>query len=343
MDGILANIKTRLSKDSRFFGLIVIFLIAILAFRSQPHIAMWIGFVLAGYSAIANDSVQSLGSFISSNRYTKWWYLWLFLGSILVAVFTYGWMQGDVSYERLAKIPEVDTFNLVQLLAPLALLILTRLKMPVSTTFLLLAVFTDSKTITSMLEKTFMGYFLAFVSAIIIWAIIAEMKNKKIFFSEKYNESTWRILQWIATAYLWSTWLMQDTANIVVFLPRDISLTQIIVINTIMFFGMGLLLYMRGGRIQEIIQEKTDVVDPRSATVIDFVFGTILVYFKNINNLPMSTTWVFLGLLAGREVALSRLSKDHDQPYLRTLGLVMKDLGLASVGLLVSIGLAALA
>jgi hypothetical protein len=331
-----------IKNNSRFFGMISIFLVAILAFQNQPKIAMWIGFGLAGYSAIANDSVQSLGSFISSNKKAPWWLLWLFLGGILVAVFTYGWMHGDIAYERLTKIPEVDSFSIVQLAAPLILLILTHLKMPVSTTFLLLAVFTDAKTITSMLEKTFMGYFVAFVSALIIWALMAEMKKRKIFFKEKYNYSAWRVLQWLATGYLWSTWLMQDTANIVVFLPRAITTAQFIAIISTLFLGMGLLLYIRGGRIQEIIQEKTDVVDPRSATIIDFVFGTILIFFKNINNIPMSTTWVFLGLLAGREVALSRLS-GHDQPYAKTLGLVMKDLALASIGLVISIAIAYLA
>ena len=32
-------------------------------------------------------------------------------------------------------------------------------------------------------------------------------------------------------------------------------------------------------------------------------------YFKEINDIPMSTTWVFLGLLAGRELAISFVAK----------------------------------
>ena len=56
----------------------------------------------------------------------------------------------------------------------------------------------------------------------------------------------------------------------------------------------------------------------------------------------MSTTWVFLGLLAGREVALTRLS-GHKQPYQRTLALVMKDLFRAGIGLGISFLLALLA
>ncbi|MDA1060200.1 MAG: hypothetical protein O3B47_00200 [bacterium] len=330
--------ETFLMREGKFLLLMGLFVVACAIFYNQAVIAMWIGFALAGYSAISNDSIQTLGTFISSNKKTKWWILWLFIGGILSAVMLYGWYSnsGDVAFGRLERIPEPNEFHLLQLLAPVVLLILTRFKMPVSTTFLLLAVFSNSKTIGAMLEKTFIGYFVAFVSALLIWAVVGELMNKKIFFKEKYNESGWRVFQWIATSYLWITWLMQDLANVAVFLPRALSLNQVLVMVVFLFFGMGLLLFLRGGRIQEIITEKTDVVDVRAATIIDLVFGTILLVFKTWNNLPMSTTWVFLGLLAGREVSLARFT-GHDKPYTRTLGLVMKDLAFASIGLLVSL------
>lgn len=114
---------------------------------------------------------------------------------------------------------------------------------------------------------------------------------------------------------------------------------QIIPIIIVLFLGMGVLLYLRGGKIQEIITEKKDVTDPRSATIIDFVFALLLYFFKQVNNIPMSTTWVFLGLLAGREIALMNLSGE-ERKYRRTLALVMKDLALAGIGLLVSLGIA---
>tara|TARA_R110002072_G_scaffold160900_2_gene312404 strand:+ start:26 stop:274 length:249 start_codon:yes stop_codon:yes gene_type:complete len=44
----------------------------------------------------------------------------------------------------------------------------------------------------------------------------------------------------------------------------------------------------------------------RSATIIDFTYALILWYFKEYNNIPMSTTWVFVGLLCGRELAVYR-------------------------------------
>ena len=330
--------ETFLKREGKFLLLMGLFVVACGIFYGQPVIAMWIGFALAGYSAVSNDSIQTLGTFISSNRNVRWWILWLFIGGILAAVMLYGWHSNgeDIAYGRLERIPQPTEFHFLQLLAPVVLLILTRFKMPVSTTFLLLAVFSNSKTIGGMLEKTFVGYFVAFMSALLIWAIVGELMKRKIFFVENYNKKAWRIFQWIATSYLWITWLMQDLANVAVFLPRALSFSQVLAMVAFLFLGMGLLLYLRGGRIQQIITEKTDVVDVRAATIIDLVFGTILLIFKTWNNLPMSTTWVFLGLLAGREVSLTRFT-GHRKPYVRTLGLVMKDLAFASIGLILSL------
>ena len=33
-----------------------------------PQIAMWVGFLFAAYAAVANDSIQTLGTFIASNQ-----------------------------------------------------------------------------------------------------------------------------------------------------------------------------------------------------------------------------------------------------------------------------------
>ena len=44
-----------------------------------PAIAMWTVFFLAAYSAIANDSIQTIGTFIASNSDKKWYYLWIYM------------------------------------------------------------------------------------------------------------------------------------------------------------------------------------------------------------------------------------------------------------------------
>jgi len=104
---------------------------------------MWIGFGIAGYSAIADDSIQTIGTFLSSNKHRSWWILWLYIGTIMIVVLFGGWLQGDVAHGRLDSIPAPENFLFLQLAAPIILLIMTRLAMPVSTTFLLLSTFSD--------------------------------------------------------------------------------------------------------------------------------------------------------------------------------------------------------
>ena len=70
--------------------------------------------------------------------------------------------------------------------------------------------------------------------------------------------------------------------------------------------GLGRLFYTQGGKIQDIVLSKSGTKFVRSATIIDFVYALILWYFKMYNDIPMSTTWVFVGLLCGRELAIYR-------------------------------------
>lgn len=60
-----------------------------------------IGFLLAAYSVVANDSVQTLGTFIASNSQKfKWYYLWIPASLVLLFTLWYGWSlnEGDISY-----------------------------------------------------------------------------------------------------------------------------------------------------------------------------------------------------------------------------------------------------
>ena len=54
------------------------------------------------------------------------------------------------------------------------------------------------------------------------------------------------------------------------------------------------LFYNRGGRIQPIVSEKQDVIHAFVATLIEFMLAIILFIFKEINSLPINTTWFFL-------------------------------------------------
>ena len=100
---------------------------------------------------------------------------------------------------------------------------------------------------------------------------------------------------------------------------------------------LAYILYSRGGSIQKIVKAKTNTADIRSATFVDLSYGVVLYFFKELNNIPMSTTWVFLGLLAGREIALRyNLEKKVPKATLKDLG---SDLGKVFFGLVISIAL----
>ena len=305
---------------------------------------MWIGFMFAGYSAIANDSIQTIGTFLGSNANKKWYVLWMFVGSIFLVTVTYSWLAygGDVSHQRLTAkgFAEAPTsYSFLQIAAPIFLLIITRLRMPVSTTFLILSCFSaDLAGIESMLIKSLTGYFLAFIVAIIVWSLVSRI-IRNTFKGEP--SLIWSVLQWITSGALWSVWLMQDMANIAVYLPRQLSLAEFGFFAGFIFLGLGVLLYLKGGRIQQVVTEKAFITDVRSATIVDFVYAFLLYYFKVVSVVPMSTTWVFIGLLAGRELAMSLTDKDgHGKPFKQTIRLIGKDVLYAAIGLAVSIVLA---
>ena len=62
-----------------------------------------IGFGLAGWSEIANDSVQTLGTFIASKqKWFKWYTLASAASAAMIVTVSYGWWRygGDNSYGR---------------------------------------------------------------------------------------------------------------------------------------------------------------------------------------------------------------------------------------------------
>ena len=336
-----------LVKDEKNFLILIASLFLVCALVSPfPQIAMWVGFAIAGYSAIANDSIQTIGTFIASNSERKWWVLWLFMGVIFVATVTYSWIvyNGDVSYQRLASKgfnSSPESFSFLHLAAPVFLLILTRLRMPVSTTFLILSTFsTSSEAIMGVLGKSLIGYVIAFVVAIVVWFLISTL----IKYQFKGKPAGWGLpVQWVTSGALWYTWLAQDMANIAVFLPRDLSLGQFIAFTGYIFFGLGILFYLRGDRIQSVVSEKAGITDIRAATIVDFIYALLLFYFKGLSTIPMSTTWVFLGLLGGRELAIS-LSKKRKKKKIRSTKrafiVIARDMFYALIGLLVAVILA---
>ena len=489
--------------ERSFLAFICVSFILALFATPFPQYAMWVGFLFAAYAAIANDSIQTIGTFIASNQDKKWWVLWIFIGGIFVSTMSYSWLTVDESgitvlstkYENLnsdlqkqlkseclqdptcAKylsdpkelnkklqekysdflglkskdtepfkieissknnnfvawnIANVDdgatnyssdylnedygtcffinqnnelchvtniskkdkestyfeydevsfinlvsgesgaiifdklnyklfpnghvdrdvsharlsakgyeksprNFHFLQIAAPIFLLILTRLRMPVSTTFILLTSFAiGPAAVGKVLAKSMSGYILSFILGISFFMLVAKASKKYFTGKAKFG---WTIAQWITSGTLWAVWLTQDAANIAVYLNRSMSGGSFFTFLLVIFIGLGLLLYFKGGRIQKIVTEKSVVTDVRFATLIDFIYCIILFYFKLHSKVPMSTTWVFIGLLAGRELGMA-LMKTGDNSILKSLRLGLKDMTFALIGLIISIAIA---
>ena len=298
-----------------------------------------VGFALAGYSVIANDSVQTLGTWIASNREKfKWYTMWAAASVVMIGTMVYGWYayDGDISYGRLTKIPfqEVKWYHAM---APLALVALTRKGIPVSTSFLVLSAFASTFVLEKMLLKSVVGYGLAAIVAYTLWFVVSSFFDESKDIKEE-NKKYWRIGQWFTTGFLWFTWLSHDVANIAVFLPRQLSVVELIGVITFFTAGLGWIFYQKGGKIQQIVLDKQNTKYVRSATLIDLVYAFLLLYFKQLNNIPMSTTWVFIGLLCGRELALNTyLTKKGNLK--QVFPIVAKDFLKLLVGLIVSVAI----
>jgi len=382
-----------------------------------------LGFIFAGYAVVGNDALQTLGTFINSNKKLHWFWLFLFAGAILVVTFTYGWNSygGDPSWGRLSNVDKYPWpkggIQWYHTLPPLALLIITRFGIPVSTSFMVLTVFASVGGMTSMLQKSLTGYLLAFFVGLGLYLILSrtleqyfknndtsvrapwglasimgliiavgiyllpdmlincdpaaltdakEIKscNKSLnvvstyktyapfvaisgfiieglifLISRKFgNTAYWVILQWVTTGYLWSVWLIQDFANIFVFLPRQISALESFAAMGVILALLAYTFWNKGGPVQKILQAKTAVTDIRSATMIDFTYACLLFFFKEVSAIPMSTTFVFLGLIAGREYGFTLLTKSMD--IVKTSRLAVSDAAKAYIGLVISINMA---
>lgn len=308
-------------------------------------IIIYIGFIISAYAVIANDVIQTLGTFIASNAKVKWWWLWFFAISILSITLIYGWYvnMGDVSYGRLDNIPLPDNLAWWYLLAPISLLIITRLGVPVSTTFMILSVFSSGLIIEKMILKSVYGYAISFVFAIVVYVVISK-KLESVLSLENLDKQKrkhyWLVAQWFSTGFLWSQWLIQDFANIFVFLPRKLSLEQLLLSLLCIILIMAYIFRKRGGKIQDIVNQKSNTKNIRSATIIDLIYGVFLFVFGNLNAIPMSTTWVFVGILAGRELAITYLLNKSKIKY--TYIIIAKDFGKVNIGLVVSVVIAIL-
>ena len=348
----------------------------------MAEVFMILGFAMAAYAVVANDSIQVLGTFLASNSKRPWWLLWLWISGIMVVTITWGWMSngGDPAFGRLAasgkNIPHPYDFGAtitwLFCIPPLCLVILTRMGIPVSTSLLVLAGFKGLVAaqqghssgaaidlFKTMMQKSLVGYGIAFVLGLVLFFAVIYILERKVRKEDEDGDHNdlhpmWMILQWFSTGFLWSMWLVQDLANVFAYLPREITWLGLALSLGGLVLVQGYIFREKGGKIQQVVLNKTNTLDVRSATFIDLLYGLVLLFFKVDyipklfmamgmqvpwpEKMPMSTTWVFLGLLAGREVGIAlRL---HHRSKKKVSNLIFRDAGKAFFGSVLAILLA---
>jgi len=311
------------------------------------NVWMIIGFLLAAFSVVSNDSLQTLGTYIASNRQrTPKSVQMLFVCCITIIVLFLGWFlnQGEPAWGRLDSFPVPEPFTWAYIIPPIAVLALTAWGAPVSTSFLVLSSFVPEN-IGRLLGSSISGYVMALFLGLASWGLGVWVLERWIFRRHQDSKEIHRIwypIQWLSTGFLWSMWLVQDMANIFVYLPRNLNLISMCVCTLILCMGLCMLIVIGGGPIQGVLRSKTNTSDLRSASVIDFMFGLCLLYRAFLSSFPLSTTWVFLGLLAGRELALrirqlKQTTVFTNQVHGSLAKVIGGDIGKASVGLIVSL------
>eukprot|EP00801_Mesodinium_rubrum_P005036 Mrub_05039.p2 GENE.Mrub_05039~~Mrub_05039.p2 ORF type:complete len:376 (-),score=78.73 Mrub_05039:53-1105(-) len=274
------------------------------------YFTMYSSFLMATYAVITNDSIQTIGTFIASTKQTPWYYIAIFLAvsSAATTILSFYLYDGDITYERLSKKgfnEDPVEYSYIQAVSPLILLLLTRLRMPVSTSLLLIGIFTtDSKAFVEVVQKSAQSYGIAFGVSILTYGALYRGPIKEFLTCEE--KPVWAyVVQYVCTTYLWCLWLMWELCVFGVYLRRQLEVWELAMTVAWLVVLMAVVAYNRGERVQTVVEKKTNTKNMREASLMDLLYGTILFVFKQRIKIPMSTTWIFLGFLAGREFGIA--------------------------------------
>jgi len=344
-----------------------------------------LSFALAAYAVIWNDAVQTLMTYIHSNNDVPRKILFAGVAAVLLGVIWYGFLSAwDITYGRLdAKWYANFEIQWYVAIFPLILVFLTRFRgIPVSTSLLMLSIFSTTLLFEQIVMKSALGYLVAFLSSFVMWVIVeftlkkfSKAKKTKavaftgmvvksvigaavvmvaiayvliplmlhffpaleipvpsttqlgiysivaflfvlgIFYEREADDSVsrssvfWRSAQTFTTALLFGTWLMHDMVNIAVFLPTWFGLEIMLLISVLFILWLAYTFHINGWPVGNIVTKKTSTNEIIAATMIDLVYFVILLIFKEWSNIPMSTTWVFVWLLAGRQFGIRAINR----------------------------------
>ena len=150
---------------------------------------------------------------------------WLFIGGIFIATISYSWVtySGDVSYGRLASKGFDQTllvFNVANCGPYFSAHYYSHENARFYNFFITHIIFNKrQKCIGRTIQNIYWLFSCVFLS--IFYLVVVSRLIEKWATGEPHP--MWRIAQWCSTGMLWSVWLMQDAANIAVFLPRQLT------------------------------------------------------------------------------------------------------------------------
>ena len=256
-----------------FLLLLAIFLLG------NGNIFAWIITSLVTYNVVFNNSIQTIGLFIASNKNKGIFYNLLFFSSIFVFTVLLSWFLTDreVHYHLLDTI-NYSRIGLQFLLLPILLSFLTKKQVPLSATFLIIPLFADSSTISSMVNKTTVSYFLSLIGSLIIYKFLYT-KYKNLLVDEKSDTGKiWIVAEYVSTGILWFSWLTVSLCNFVIFLPRKFDIIDLILFSIVGIITLYCILISNGGEIQKIIDQKSDVKNIKTTVIFNSLFAFALLF-----------------------------------------------------------------
>ncbi len=332
----------QISKEKSKLNTILVLLVGAFCacFSNKASYFNWLVMTMIMYNVMINNFIQTLGTFNISNKYTKKWKVFLYLVVIFVTYFVYTWLKydGNIRKGSLRFIEYKDSFGYSILLLPMLLSLFNYFGIPVNLTFLSIPLFTDGKIVKSMVVEAFINYFLAFIISFVFWNILY-VKFKK-FLRKKDNYQFWRIIEYISIGILWYCWLNTCVSSFMVFLPPKLYLEHLILLLIIGSIVISIVTILRPeDKMEQIVEEKTDVKNIMSSVLFNILHSVVLLTLKLNSKVPIATSWIFIGLLDGRELGITTRKANNfsDPKYKLCLEKISRDLYRNIIGIFISL------
>ena len=217
--------------------------------------------------------------------------MFLFIFSVFVFVILLSWFffHKELHFGKLNSIPYDSNINIFHFMSPFLLMYLTSKKVPVSSTLLFATSFSSASILHTILTKTIQIDRFSFLIGFILWKYIYFLLIKKFEkydwwtrFFEANNDTFWLIMQYVSTALLWLSWLFSNLSSVLIFIPREFDVKSLIILFIFAALIIFYLIDNMGGEMQQLIKNKKNTNNVKSATMINIVYG-VLIYIFQLN------------------------------------------------------------